>query len=60
MSQIVLNRVESDSSIEISRNSKGYTWSIKAYGSTEVEIQTKLKNLLKTAKEVIKELENAS
>lgn len=57
MSEVVLTKIENDSSIEITKNTKGYTWSIKAYGSSEVEIQNKLKNLKTTATNMVKELE---
>ena len=57
MSEFVYQRIESQSSIEIIKNSKAFNYTVKAYGSTEVEIQTKLKNLVETAKSIIKELE---
>ena len=58
MSQVVINRVESDSSIELTRNSKGFGWSVKAYGSTEAEIQVKLRNLVFSVKDLIKALDD--
>jgi hypothetical protein len=57
MTDLVIQRVENDSSIEITKNTKGYTWSIKAYGNTETEISNKLKNLKVTALTIVKELE---
>ena len=56
MSEVVLNRVQNDSSIEITKNTKGFTWSVKAYGGSEIEIQNKLKNLTTTAQSIIKDL----
>ena len=57
MSEVVLTKVENDSSIEITKNTKGFTYSVKAYGSSEIEIQNKLKNLVTTAKNIVKDLE---
>ena len=57
MSEVILNKIMNDSSIEITKNTKGYTYSVKAYGGTEIEIENKLKNLVQTATTVIKELE---
>ena len=57
MTETIFQRIESDSSMEITRNTKGYTWSIKAYGNSEIEIQNKLNNLKTTATQIIKELE---
>jgi hypothetical protein len=57
MSEVTLTQVQNDSSIEITKNTKGFTWSIKAYGSSEAEIQTKLRNLKVTATTLVKELE---
>ncbi len=59
MSEVVLTKIENDSSIEITKNTKGFTWSIKAYGSSEVEIQNKIKNLKTTALNIVKELESS-
>lgn len=59
MTDVVLNKIENDSSIEITRNTKGFTYSVKAYGGTEVEIANKLKNLTTTARDLIEELETA-
>ena len=56
MSEVVLQRVENDSSIEITKNTRGFTWSIKAYGSTEAEIAIKLNNLKTTATKIVQEL----
>lgn len=60
MSDVILQKVESQSSIEIVKNTKGFTYSVKAYGSSEVEISVKLKNLTKAATDLIKELESAN
>jgi hypothetical protein len=57
MSEVVITKIENDSSIEITKNTKGYTWSIKAYGGSEIEIANKLKNLKATATSIVKELE---
>ena len=58
MNEVKITQIMNDSSIEITKNTKGYTWSIKAYGSTESEIQVKLRNLKETATTMIKELES--
>ena len=57
MSEVILTKIENDSSIEITKNTKGFTYSVKAYGGSEVEIQNKLRNLVTTAKNMVKELE---
>jgi len=44
--------------IEISRNSRGWTFSVKAYGENEEEIRNNLKMLLRIAREVIEEERN--
>lgn len=35
-------RIEKTDSIEINKNSKGYTWSVKAYGDSLLEIAAKI------------------
>jgi hypothetical protein len=57
MTEIVYTKIENDSSIELTKNTKGFTWSVKAYGGTETEIANKLKNLKETATKLVKELE---
>lgn len=57
MNELTITKIENDSSIEIEKNTKGHNFTVKAYGSTEIEIANKLKNLLATAKQTIKELE---
>jgi len=53
MEEQKITHVESDSSIEITKNSKGFTYSVKAYGSTPEQIKTKLDGLVKCATETI-------
>lgn len=53
----VLTRIENDSSIEINKNSKGYTYSVKAYGNTPEQIKEKLESLLKTTEGIVKTLQ---
>jgi len=45
MPQLTVTQVKNDSSIEIARNSKGWTFSVKAYGADPAEIEGKLKTL---------------
>ena len=52
-----ITQVQNDSNIEITRNTKGFTYSVKAYGTTPEEIKTKTQALLATAKEIIKQEE---
>ncbi len=59
MSEVILNKIENDSSIEITKNTKGFTWSIKAYGSNEAAIINKLQNLKTAAQNIVKELESS-
>jgi len=53
----IYQRIESDSSIEISKNSKGFTYSVKAYGTTPEDIKLKVEKLIVTAKDVIQQIE---
>ena len=53
-----VTRIENDSSIEISKNSRGWTFSVKAYGRDDEAISQKLENLLDTAKKLIKQEED--
>lgn len=46
-------RVEKTDSIEINKNSKGYTWSVKAYGDSLSEIQDKLNSYMMYAQSVV-------
>ena len=46
---------KSDSSIEITKTSRGMNYAVKAYGQDEAEIKQKLDNLLKMAKEITDE-----
>ncbi len=52
-----MTKIESNSSIEVNKNSKGVTWSIKAYGSNSKEIEETLKELKVTVTKFVKELE---
>ena len=55
-----ISEVKNDSSVEINRNTKGFTYSVKAYGSNNLEIQEKLVVLLDLAKTLVeKEEKNA-
>ena len=56
MTEMILSRVENDSSIEITKNTKGFTWSIKAYGSTPREVEQKLLDLKSAATNIVKQL----
>ena len=49
--QLIHNTTQS--SMEISKNSKGATYSIKAYGSTIEEVEAVADSLLKLAKEKV-------
>ena len=60
MTETIYQRIESDSSIEITKNTKGYSWSVKAYGSNEAECNIKAKNLITSAQSIVKELESNS
>lgn len=51
---------ENDSSIEITRNTKGFTWSVKAYGKDDDDIRGKLVELLDTVKQLVKQEEEKS
>lgn len=46
-----------DSSIEIAKNSRGFTYSVKAYGQTDEEITAKIKSLKQKAEDIIKQEE---
>lgn len=52
-----VTRVMQDSSIEISKNSRGFTYSVKAYGQTDQEITDKIKSLKQKAEDIIKQEE---
>ena len=52
MAEACLVHNQSDSSIEITKNSKGFNFSIKSYGTTVEEIKTKLNALMTAAKEI--------
>lgn len=47
-----VSRPEKTDSIEINKNSKGYTWSVKAYGDSLLEIQSKIDAYIKYAESV--------
>jgi len=51
----VINRIMSDSSIEITKNSRGFTYSVKAYGQDVVDIATKVEDLKRQAESIIEE-----
>lgn len=55
-----LTKIENDSSIEINKNSRGWTFSVKAYGSTPEQINVKLQQLMTTAKEIVLQEEKSS
>ena len=55
-----ITKIENDSNIEINRNSKGWTFSVKAYGSTPEQIKVKLQQLMATAKEIVLQEEKSS
>lgn len=48
----MITQNKSDSSIEISKNSRGFSYSCKAYGETPEEITKKLVELINRAKEL--------
>jgi len=52
----VIQRVMPDSSMEITKNSRGMSYAIKAYGKDETEITNKVKNLKAEAEKIISEL----
>ncbi len=54
-----LKQIKQDGNIEISKNSRGITWSVKAYGSDNKEIRDNLNDLIQIAKAKVKELEAA-
>ena len=56
MTTIEVKEVKQESSIELSKNSRGYTFSVKAYGMGHKEIRDKLESLTKIAQVQIKEL----
>ena len=47
-----VTRPEKTDSIEINKNSKGYTWSVKAYGDSLPEIQSKIDAYIKYAESI--------
>lgn len=57
MTEMTIQQVQSDSSIEITKNTKGFTWSVKAYGATVREIEAKLKDLTASAKSTVDSLQ---
>lgn len=52
MPEVAVTQHKSDSSIEISKTSRGYNYGVKAYGETAGEITKKLTELLNKAKEM--------
>ena len=50
---------EQPSSIEITKNTKGFTWSVKSYGNNANEISIKLTALIEATKVKIRELESS-
>ena len=56
----MVSRIMSDSSLEISKNSRGFTYSVKAYGQTVEEIDKKINLLIGNAEEYIKDLGDAN
>ena len=52
----VIQRVMPDSSMEITKNSRGMSYAIKAYGKDETEITNKVKNLKAEEEKIISEL----
>jgi len=48
-----VTRVMNDSSLEISKNSRGFTYSIKAYGQDNEVIAEKARDLKQKAEELI-------
>lgn len=59
MPELRVMEVKNDSSIEVSKNSRGWTYSVKAYGSTDDAIRDKLRGLIQIAKQVVKDNEEA-
>jgi len=54
-----IKQIKQESSIEITKNTKGYSFSCKAYGSDNKELRETLNDCLQIAKAKIKELEAA-
>jgi len=52
-----IKKVENQSSIEIGKNSRGYTFTVKAYGDNPKEIKARLHELMKIAKETTEGVE---
>ena len=50
-----ITKVLNQSNIEVSRNSRGWTYSVKAYGDSMEDLSKNLKELIRIAKEVIEE-----
>lgn len=55
-----ITKIENDSSIEINKNSRGWTFSCKAYGTKTEEIKEKLEKLMTTAKDIVDQEEKSS
>ncbi|MFA5406902.1 MAG: hypothetical protein WC307_06115 [Candidatus Nanoarchaeia archaeon] len=53
-----ITKVFNQSSVEITRNTKGFTYSVKAYGSSVDEIKINTDNLIAFAEVTIKGLES--
>ena len=49
---------KTQSSVAIEKNSRGITYSVKAYGETVAEIEAKLNTLIELAKNKAEECEN--
>ena len=50
-------KVINQSSMEVNKNSRGFTWSVKAYGDTPDETQQKLNELINNATGIVAKLE---
>jgi len=50
-----ITKILNQHNVEISKNSRGWNYSVKAYGDTPEELKTVLKSLMAVAKEVISE-----
>lgn len=55
--ETVLNQTRSQSSIEISKNTKGTTYTIKAYGDSIEQLEIELSRLKEIAENKCKEIE---
>ncbi len=52
-----ISKLYSQSSVEVAKNSRGYTYSAKAYGFSAKEIEEKLRNMIAIAEKIIEEKE---